>query len=225
MGDCDKKIEAKKNQKAGVGNQPMFESVPLVYETIDPAEQEAVLAYHECMKEMKERERASVASVAAAKPNEGHHEGEPRGSREEIEALMFGAAAAGMENLQFKTPSPAIRDPFAPLTQPIHQRSCVLPPVNYHEIFNPFGYSGPCSYGSSFQDGRRSAPPLLPSPTLNLKTAETPRVASKLAPRNNKTTSVDISNGIANAEASAKKKKMTNLLVGWHFNSGHWVPP
>jgi hypothetical protein len=154
----------------------------------DPAEEEAYLAYQECLLENMERE-------AAKNPTEADRRF----------ALMLQGTAGGIANLNYKTPSPNIRDSasaFVPLTQPpapnpyVSRRSGAVAPNQLHGIFNPYG-----TLSDHMTNGRRSAPPMLPSPPSNVKNTASLKLPPK-PPKNS-------TNGNLNARkpAAAKNKK------------------
>jgi hypothetical protein len=127
----------------------------------DPAEKEAYLAYQECMIEMEERDTAK-------NPKNGQDVG-------------FVSSSLKFDKLNFKTPSPnTYESAFAPITQPpvmrgislyssfgsAESRGTAVAPGQMHAIFNPYANAS----------GRRSAPPMLPSPpsdNSNLNNAPT----------------------------------------------------
>jgi hypothetical protein len=155
---------------------PQYAEVRLSYSQ-DPEEQEAYFAYQECMLEQERR--------AAENTTE--------------QDKRFNAQLAG---LNFKTPSPDSRAPsaFVPLTQvpppppPRYSFSAaannsggrnVVPAGQMDAILNPYGHLSD-HYDDSYVSGRRSAPPMLPSPPCDNRNSVPPNaVAPKVAPRNN----------------------------------------
>jgi hypothetical protein len=118
-----------------------YEYVRLLYSP-DTKEEEAYMAYQECMLEQMEKHTAENPTEAD---------------------FLSGAGRGGMDNLNFKTtPSPNTRhSAVVPLTQPppplpraSFAASQIVPPSAMHGIFKNQSYRN--------ASGRRSAPPMLP---------------------------------------------------------------
>jgi hypothetical protein len=170
------KGEKKKAPPAGGNPNGLPFNVRLSYSP-DPAEEDAYLAYQECMIEMEERR---MAAEAARNAN--------------------GQEMPDMNSLNFQTPSPNLRDSaFVPLTQPpvmrppnphssFYRTSSAVPASQMNALFNPYGMAT-ASTSSEVASGRRSAPPMLPSPPSgvpNNRFNEAPvAAAASLPPRNN----------------------------------------
>jgi hypothetical protein len=173
-------------------DKPNFAYVSLSYSP-DADDEEMYAAYHDSLSELAERERI-------AEEDRTLQQMEKRMGQKDKE--FHAGLTRAVDSMTFKTPSPDSRagSAFKPLTQP--PRPPPPPPHMMHPIYggtttvnsggrdsvgpsqmnlliNPYGY-----LSDHYRDGRRSAPPMLPSPPSGQRHNMVPTVtAAKLPPK------------------------------------------